>query len=132
MAARITGHVLLVKRRRGPVFYMHYRLADGRQVQKLLGPAWTERSRPPAGYYTRKTAEIALQGVLTDARRGELPDSRRSGRTFGEACDEWLRYVKDDRQRARSTVSDYGHIVNGCLLPEFGRDTPLEQITTER
>ena len=34
---------------RGPCWYAKYRLPDGRQVQKKLGPAWTERGRPPAG-----------------------------------------------------------------------------------
>ncbi len=56
---RVTGHVSLRKRKGGAVFYVKYRLADGRQVQKLLGPAWTERSRPPGGYFTRRTAEEA-------------------------------------------------------------------------
>jgi integrase len=120
-------------RKRGPVYYMKYRLADGRQVQKLLGPAWTERSRPPAGYFTKKTAEEALQAVLADARRGTLPDSqRRSGRTFADACDEWLRYIAHDRQRAHSTVRDYRSVVNTTLVPEFGRDTPIEKVTTQR
>jgi hypothetical protein len=96
---RVTGHLSLRKRKRGPaVYYLRYRLADGRHVQKLLGPAWTERSRPPTGYYTKRTAEEALQQVLADARRGTLPDSHaRSGRTFGDACSEWLRYVEHDR-----------------------------------
>ena len=75
MTARVTGHASLKDRKRGPVWYLKYRLADGRQVQKLLGPAWTERGRPPAGYYTRKTAEEALHELLADARRGTLADS---------------------------------------------------------
>jgi hypothetical protein len=33
--SRVTGHVSLRKRDRGDVFYLKYRLADGRQVQKL-------------------------------------------------------------------------------------------------
>ena len=108
--ARVTGHVSLRERKQGPVWYVKYRLADGRQVQKLLGPAWIERSRPPEGYYTQKTAEEALQALLADARRGTLPDSKqRSGHTFGDACDEWLRYVEHE-QAARA--------VNGRGLPE--------------
>ncbi len=131
--ARVTGHIDLKKRKRGPVYYLRYRLADGRQVQKLLGPAWTERSRPPAGYYTKRTAEEELQQVLADARRGTLPGSQaRSGRTFEDACAEWLRYVEHDKQRAPSTLADYRNVVNGCLLPEFGENTSLEKITTER
>ena len=131
--ARVTGHVERRDRKRGgPAFYLKYRLADGAQRMTLLGPVWTERSRPPAGYFTPKTAEEALQATLSDARRGLLPDSRRSGRTFGEACDEWLRYIEHDRQRRPSTLRDYRNTVNGMLLPEFGRDTALEKVTTER
>jgi integrase len=131
---RVTGHLSLRKRTRGPaVYYLRYRLADGRHVQKLLGPAWTERSRPPTGYYTKRTAEEALQQVLADARRGTLPDSHaRSGRTFDDACSEWLRYVEHEKQRAPSTLKDYRNVVNGCLLLEFGKDTPLEKITRQR
>jgi integrase len=131
--ARVTGHVSLRDRKRGDVYYLKYRLADGRQVQKLLGPAWTERSRPPKGYYTPKLAEEALQELLADARRGTLADSqRRSGKTFHDACAEWLRYVEHEKQRAPSTVRDYTNVVNGSLIPEFGGDTPIEQITTGR
>lgn len=35
-----SGHVFRVERVRGPVWYAKYRLPDGRQVQKKLGPAW--------------------------------------------------------------------------------------------
>src|SRR5262249_42314501 len=132
-----SGHVALRKRKRGSVFYLRYRLPGtggrDRHVQRLLGPAWTDRSRPPAGYYTRKTAEIELQKVLADARRGTLQGSRApSGHTFSDACDEWLRYVEHDKQRAPSTLRDYRNVVNGALLPEFGKDTALEKITTDR
>lgn len=133
MTGRVTGHVSLRQRQHGPVYYLKYRLADGRQVQKLLGPAWTERGRPPAGYYTKKMAEDALAEKLTDARRGTLADSGiRSGKTFADACAEWLRYVEHEKQRRPSTLRDYRNVVNGVLLPEFGATTPLEQITTER
>jgi len=120
-------------RKRGPVYYLRYRLADGRHVQRLLGPAHVGKGKPKAGYYTQKTAEEALQAELVKAREGTLPDSRaRSGRTFEEACSEWLRYVEHDKQRAPSTLKDYRNVVNNCLLPEFGADTALEKITTDR
>src|SRR5437763_175038 len=106
--ARVTGHVKLVPRNRGAVWYMKYRLADGRQVQKLLGPAWCKRGRPGAGYYTERTAQEKLEEVLADARRGTLPGVRaRSGKTFADACAEWLRHVEYEEQRARSTLRDY-------------------------
>jgi hypothetical protein len=34
-----TGHVFRVERARGPAWYAKYRLPDGRQVQKKVGPA---------------------------------------------------------------------------------------------
>lgn len=45
-----TGHVFRMERKRGPAWYWYakYRLPDGRQIQKKLGPAWTDRGRPAA------------------------------------------------------------------------------------
>jgi integrase len=129
-ASRVSGHVELIKRKRGPQFYVKYRLADGRQRMKRLGPAWSQRGRPPEGYFTRKMADEALQAILTDARRGTLQDAARTGATFADAAAEWLRYVEHDRKRRHSTVEDYRNVVRNTLLPEFG-DASLESITTE-
>jgi len=63
--------------------YAKYRLPDGHQVQKKLGPAWTERGRPPAGYFTKRTSETWLSDVLDRARRWTLPGMVRPGATFG-------------------------------------------------
>lgn len=128
---RASGHVHLVERKRGSRWYAKYRLPDGRQVQKLLGPAWTERSgRPPNGSFTRKTAEAALRAILTDAERGTLAVRSRTGVTFADAAAEYLRYVQHDRQRRASTVADYRGVIEGYLLPRFG-DVPLEAVTVE-
>jgi hypothetical protein len=80
-----TGHVFRVERARGPVWYAKYRLPDGRQVQKKIGPAWTERGRPAAGYVTKRLAEDWLRRLLEDARRGTLPGLVRTGATFADA-----------------------------------------------
>jgi integrase len=85
-----SGHVFRVDRARGPVWYATYRLPDGRQVQKKLGPAWSERGRPPTGYFTKRLA----QG--------------------------WLRFIEHDRERKPSTVRDYRSILEDRLLPVFG------------
>ncbi|HEY1508535.1 MAG TPA: hypothetical protein VGF93_06010, partial [Solirubrobacteraceae bacterium] len=77
-----TGHVFRVERARGASWYAKYRLPDGRQVQKKLGPAWTQRGRPPAGYFTKRRAEAWLREVLDQARRGTLPGMVRTGATF--------------------------------------------------
>jgi integrase len=126
-----TGHVNLVRRKRGDQWYLKYRLPDGRQVQRKLGPAWTGGGRPAAGHYTRRTAEEALQAVLTDARRGTLAGMETTGATFADAAAEWLRYVEHDRRRRPSTVRDYRNTINGRLLPEFGTED-IESIDADR
>jgi integrase len=125
-----TGHVFRIERVRGPVWYAKYRLPDGRQVQKKLGPAWTDRGRPPAGYFTKRLAEAWLRSTLEDARRGTLPGMVRSGATFADAAAEWLRFIEEDRARKPSTLVDYRSALNAHLLPAFG-DRPLESITRE-
>ncbi|MDQ2894598.1 MAG: hypothetical protein M3Y09_02970 [Actinomycetota bacterium] len=86
-----TGHVFRVERTRGPCWYAKYRLPDGRQVQKKLGPAWTDRGRPPAGYFTKRLAEAWLREILDVARRGTLPGMVQTGATFADAAAEYLR-----------------------------------------
>ena len=125
-----TGHVFRVARTRGTSWYAKYRLPDGRQVQKKLGPAWTERGRPPAGYYTKRTAEAWLREVLDEARRGTLPGMVRTGVTFADAAAEWLRFIEEDRERKPSTLGDYRSALNAHLLPAFGTQ-PIEAIAAE-
>ncbi len=125
-----SGHVFRVDRKRGPVFYAKYRLPDGRQVQKRLGPAWTERGRPPAGYFTKRLAEDWLRQTLTDARRGTLPGLVRTGATFADAAAEWLRYVEHDRAVKPSTMVDYRSTAKQ-LVAEFG-ELRVEEVTARR
>jgi integrase len=129
-SASASGHVFRVERARGPVWYAKYRLTDGRQVQRKLGPAWTERGRPPAGYFTKRLAEDWLREVLHEARHGTLAGQVRTGATFADAAAEWLRYVEVERQRKPSTIEGYKAIVRAQLLPAFG-PMPLESVTTD-
>jgi integrase len=130
MSARITGHVSLKQRQHGSVWYLKYRLADGRQVQKKLGPEWTAKGRPPAGFYTERMAEEKLQARLTDLRRGTIENTTRVDATFADAAAEFLRYIRDDREREASTLSDYKGVINGYLLPRF-EQRDIASITTE-
>jgi integrase len=123
-----TGHVFRREGVRGPVWYAKYRLPDGRQVKTKLGPAWTDRGRPPAGYLTKRTAEAWLRDVLDEARRGKLPGQVRTGATFADATAEWLRLIEHDRNRKPSTLEGYRAIVRAHILPAFGQ-LPLESIT---
>jgi len=113
------------------VWYAKYRLPDGRQVQRRVGPAWSERGRPAAGYFTKRTAQDWLGDVLDQARRGTLPGMVRTGATFADACAEYLRSIEHDRARKPSTVRDYHSIIKAHLLPTFG-SIRLEDLSTER
>jgi hypothetical protein len=54
-----------------------YRLPAGRQVQEKLGPAWTDRGRPPAGYFTKNQAEARLREIQTLWRPSDAIDRGR-------------------------------------------------------
>ena len=126
--APVSGYVFRYEGKRRPMWRAKYRLPDGRQVKKTIGPAWTERGRPAAGYFTRRTAQAWLDDVLARARVGTLPGMVRTGVTFADACDEYLRYVEVDLDRKPSTVTDYRSIVRAHLVPAFGT-LRLEDLT---
>jgi integrase len=114
--------------KRAPVWHARYRLPDGREVRKRIGPAWTGRGRPHAGHFTKRTAEAWLSDVLDQARRGTLPGLVRTGATFADAAAEYLRYIEHDRARRKTTLADYRSIIDAHLLPAFG-GLRLEDIT---
>jgi integrase len=91
MPQPVSGHVFRYKGKRRPTWRAKYRLPDGRQVQETLGPAWTARGRPPAGYFTKRTAEAWLRRTLAEAAAGALPGMVRTGATVADACAEYLR-----------------------------------------
>ncbi len=100
---------------------MKYRLPDGRQVQKKLGPAWTARPRPPTGYYTKRLAEEWLRDVLDKARRGTLPGTGSArARTFAEAAAEYLRYSSTTAAASRRRFTAIAPHLSAHLLPAFG------------
>ena len=78
-------------------------------------------------YLTKQQAEVKLASILA----GQDPAVRLkpTGVTFGQACDDWLRYVEHDRKRRPSTVRDYTNCVRCYLKPAFHEDTPLDRIS---
>src|SRR3954447_14005748 len=95
---RATGHVKTRTGKRGQVWYARYRLPDGHQFQRRIGYAWKGKGRPAEGWYTKRTAQEALDSILVAARRGELPEQREErerqrrdaeGPTFRETAREY-------------------------------------------
>ena len=127
----ISGHVYRHEGARGAVWRAKYRLPDGRQIHRTVGPAWTERGRPRAGWYTKRTAETWLREVLDQARAGVLPGMVQTGVSFAAACGEYLRYVEHDLDRKPSTLTDYRSVIRAHLLPAFGA-MRLEDVTADR
>jgi hypothetical protein len=125
-----TGHVFRRDGKRGPVWYAKYRLSSGRQVKKMLGPAWTSRGRPPAGYFTKRQAQNWLDDILARARRNELPGMVATGATLADAAAEWLRYCEHERAVKFSTLTEYRHAADR-LVRDLG-DLRLEDVTPER
>lgn len=125
----VSGHVFRVERKReGWVWYAKYRLRDGRQVQKKVGPAWTQRGRPASGFFTKRTAEDWLRELLDQVRAGTLPGMVRTNATVADACAEWLRYSAEERGCSPGTMRGRRAEVRAHFLPAFG-DRPLEDVT---
>jgi hypothetical protein len=121
-AERGSGHLKIVQRTAGPVFYIKSRV-PGRtpeQTTRRLGPVWKGSGRPPRDHYTRRMAEDALAAYLVDERRkvgiGAYGGGDAGSVTFRVAAAEYLRFVEHVRQRDRVTRRDYEGVVHGYLL----------------
>ena len=68
--------------------------------------------------------------MLVQARAGTLPGAVRTGATFREAAEEFMRFLEEDRQRKPSTLRDYDSVIWNHLLPAFG-DWRLEDVSAE-
>jgi integrase len=132
-ARHSTGHTLLLKRDRGDQWYVKLRTPDGRQVKRRLGPAWAKRGRCPDGFYTEALAAAELQRMLDAADRGGYDDHAAPvAHTFGAACDEWLRYGEHERRWSERNLATNTGAIKARLIPYFGKDTPVGEITTAR
>jgi len=132
-AGRVTGHLKLMTRREGPVWYVKTRV-PGRmpeQTTRRLAPAHLGGGKPRDGHLTRRQADDALADILADERRkighGEY-DYQPDGATFAEAATGFLAHVEHVKGREFSTLRDYRYSIDGYLSRRWG-ERPVRSIT---
>jgi len=123
MAARVTGHLRLVERREGPVWYAKTRVPSRtpEETMRRLAPAHLGGGKPRAGHLTRRQAKDALADLLAAERRsvGEGAYAS-SGATFADVSAGFLRHVEHVKGREVSTVLDYRNSIRRYLDPRWG------------
>jgi len=119
--SRGSGHVYLAPPSR-TVWHLRYRLPDGRESRKRIGPNWTGRGRPPAGCFTEAMARAELAAFL-ELRAGAGADPRLSA-----AIDAWLDELAREG-RSNGTVGRYRSIAERQVKPALG-DRRLSDVTT--
>jgi integrase len=117
------------RKRREPVWIGRYRIV-GKDSARVLGKAWTKRSRAPEGYLTRSEAEEALRRLLAS----EAATVKASeGMTFGQVADAYLESlearIRSGSFRA-STLRTYSNIIEKELRPRWG-ELPIASVTRQ-
>jgi hypothetical protein len=105
--------------RRAPVWIGRYRIV-GKDSARVLGKAWTKRSRAPEGYLTRAEAEEALRALLV--YEGAAVTAAQ-GVTFDEAADAYLASLEvriTSGSFRASTLRTYANIIAKELRPRWG------------
>ncbi len=125
----ISGHVWLYEGKRRSTWCAKWRDHQG-QHERRLGPAWTGKGPPPAGFLRRRDAQALLDALLVDARRGQL-HQQRTANSFGHIAEEWFERGRYERDWSPSTQRDYRSVLDAHLLPEFG-SRRVESITAEQ
>jgi integrase len=123
----VGGNVYLRKGSKQAAWYLRWRDGNG-EHRKALGPNWTGKGTPPIGCFRRREAEQALQEILVKARAGEA-SRLRTGVTFKDAAEDWLRHGESERGLKPTTIIDYRSALRAHLLPTFG-EMRLEDVTT--
>ena len=122
----VGGNVYLRRGRRAATWYIRWRDRNG-EHRRVLGPDWTEKGKPPVGHFRKREAEQALQELLVKARAGEASRVR-TGVTFKEAAEDWMRHGETERGLKPTTIIDYRSALRAHLLPTFGT-MRLEDVT---
>ncbi len=139
--SRRSGALIIVDRDRGPTYYGKWRDSTGRQVKRMLGPAWLvrdgagwkrRRGRVPEGVLDERAAIVALATTM-DAHESSLdtaPVDRTA--TFADAAELWLHHLEHVEGAKPSTLADYRYYLApaNAVARKRGR-TPAARIMRE-
>lgn len=116
-AARASGGALLVVMRdRGPMYYGKWRDHTGRQVKRLLGPAWVEadgsgwkrrRGRVPERVLDERAAIVAMAAAIAQHEASLETEPVDRTATFADAAARWLHHLEHVEGAKPSTLADY-------------------------
>lgn len=107
-------------------WFIRYRLPNGQDSKRKLGPAWRKQGRPPEGYWTERSARMELDKLL----------SKYEGFTSGSdpafkfAAAEFLTWCEKDRHLRPTTLHRYNQILSHDLLRALG-EKRLSSITED-
>lgn len=104
---------------------MRVRLPDGTDTRRRIGKAWRSAGRPPAGFYTERTARAELEKLLAKYD-GYTEDS---DPLFKVAAEEFLSHCAE-MDRKKTTIREYERIIQTRLLPALG-EKPLSRISEQ-
>ena len=139
--SRQSGALIVVDRDRGPTYYGKWRDSTGRQVKRMLGPAWVvrdgsgwkrRRGRVPEGVLDERAAIVALAAAM-DAHEASLdaPPVDRSA-TFTDAAELWLHHLEHVEGAKPSTLADYRYyLAPANAVPRKRGRTPAARIMRE-
>lgn len=120
----LSGNAFLSKD--GRHWWLRFRLPDGTDSKKKLGPAHKGRGRPPAGHYTELTAQGELNALLKKWEGFTVG----SDPLFKYAADEYLEWCEGPRDLRGTTTKEYRRILDKNLRPVLA-DLKLSKITED-
>lgn len=139
MSEHRPGNLIVVERAAGPVYYAKWRLSDGTQVKRRVGPAWLSRDRsgqwvrrrgrPAPGSLTEVEAIVEMERLLV-AHAETVGRAHSPWRTFRDVAEDWLRHGELKRGLKRSTLADYRQALDRYILPTLGT-RPVAEINPD-
>ena len=129
------GALLVARRGTGPAYVGKWRDSTGRQVKRVLGPAWLvadgdgwrrRRGRPPDGVLDERSAYVVLAERISAREEEVHAEAHRVVATFADAAKRWLHHLARVKRVKPSTLADYRYLLASPDTPARKRGKPPE------